>query len=91
MSAAAADNDPIATDRAFAAAADKLALGDYPEATPLSDGGLIVLRLDSTVPPTAVPLDKIKRQGRRRPTCRRPGQGPDSPGHRHSDHRQSRW
>ena len=54
------DNDPIAADRAFAAAADKLAKGDYPEATALSDGGLIALRLDDTMPPAPVPLDKIR-------------------------------
>ena len=56
----ATDNDPIAADRAFAAAADKLAQGDYPEALPLADGGLAALRLDETVPPTPVALDKIR-------------------------------
>ena len=58
--AGAADNDAVAADRAFAAAADKLASGDYPEALPLSDGALVALRLDATVPPTPVALDKIK-------------------------------
>lgn len=56
----AGDNDAIAGDRAFVAAADKLASGDYPEAVALSDGGLVAMRLDATVPPTPVPLDKIK-------------------------------
>ena len=58
--AGAADNDAVAADRAFAAAADKLASGDYPEALPLSDGALVALRLDATLPPTPVALDKIK-------------------------------
>lgn len=58
--AGADDNDLIAADRAFAEAAGKLATGDYPEAVSLTDGGLISLRLDATVPPTPVPLDKIK-------------------------------
>ncbi|MEI6099305.1 MAG: SurA N-terminal domain-containing protein, partial [Alphaproteobacteria bacterium] len=58
--AGADDNDPVAADRAFANAADKLATGDYPEAISLTDGGLVALRLDATVPPTPVPLDKIR-------------------------------
>ena len=58
--AGADDNDPITTDKAFAAAAAKLAQGDYPEALPMSDGGLIALRLDATLPPAPIPLDKVK-------------------------------
>ena len=58
--AGAADNDPIAADRAFATAADALAVGDYPEALELSDGGLAALRLDEMVPPSPVALDKIR-------------------------------
>ncbi len=57
--AGAADNDPIAASKAFTAAADKLAQGDYPQAISTEDGGLIALRLDATVPPTAIPLDKL--------------------------------
>lgn len=58
--AGADDNDPIAADRAFATAADALAVGDYPEALELSDGGLAALRLDQMVPPSPVALDKIR-------------------------------
>ena len=58
--AGAADNDPIAADRGFATAADALALGDYPEALQLTDGGLAALRLDELVPPAPVALDKIR-------------------------------
>ena len=58
--AGASDNDPIAADRAFATAADALAIGDYPEALQLTDGGLAALRLDELVPPAPVPLDKIR-------------------------------
>ncbi len=58
--AGADDNDPIAADPAFATAAGKLALGDYPEALQLADGSLIALRFDEMVPPTPVPLDKIR-------------------------------
>jgi peptidyl-prolyl cis-trans isomerase D len=54
------DNDPIAADPAFAAAADALAEGDFPEVIPLADGGLAALRFDATVPPTPVPLDKVR-------------------------------
>ncbi|MEO8243756.1 MAG: peptidyl-prolyl cis-trans isomerase, partial [bacterium] len=54
----AVDNDPIAADRAFAKAADAVKSGDYPEAVTLADGGIMALRLDSTVPPTPVPFDK---------------------------------
>ena len=57
--AGADDNDAIAADPAFAAAANKLALGDYPEALQLGDGGLAALRLDEMVPPAPVPMDKI--------------------------------
>lgn len=56
----AADNDPAAADRAFATAADATAAGDYSTLLQLSGGGLAALRLDSMVPPTPVPLDKIR-------------------------------
>lgn len=56
----ATDNDPITADKAFVAAADKLAEGDYPEAVLLSNGGVIALQMDSTQPPTALPFDKVK-------------------------------
>ena len=57
--AGAADNDAIAADRTFAAAADKLATGDFPEALQLADGGLVAMRLDQMVPPAPVALAKI--------------------------------
>ncbi len=56
----APDNDLVAADRAFAAAADKLATGDYPEAVQLTEGGLVAMRLDAIVPPAPVALDKIR-------------------------------
>lgn len=56
----AADNDPIAAYRAFAAQADALQTGDFPEAVLLDDGGLVALRMDEVVPPTAIPLEQIR-------------------------------
>ena len=58
--AGAADNDAIAADSSFAATAEKLAEGDYAALFQLSEGGLAALRLDATVPPTPVALDKIR-------------------------------
>ena len=58
----AADNDPVAGYRAFAAAADVVAVGDFPEAILLDDGGLVALRLDETVPPAPIPFDKLRDQ-----------------------------
>lgn len=55
-------NDPIAGYRAFAAVADVVAEGDFPEAVLLDDGGLVALRLDEVVPPTPVPLDQVRDQ-----------------------------
>jgi peptidyl-prolyl cis-trans isomerase D len=60
--AGAADNDPIAGHRAFATAAGSLASGDFPEAILLDDGGVVALRLDETVPPAPIPLDKVRDQ-----------------------------
>ena len=57
---AADDNDPIAADATFAAAADAALAGDYAEPLQLADGGLVALRVDSTVPPTPVPFDKVR-------------------------------
>ncbi|MGV8953141.1 MAG: SurA N-terminal domain-containing protein [Cypionkella sp.] len=54
------DNDPITADKAFVAAADKLAEGDYPQAVLLSNGGVIALQMDSTIPPTPRPFDSVK-------------------------------
>ncbi len=56
----AEDNDPITADKAFVAAADKLAEGDYPQAIVLSDGGVIAMQLDSTLPPTPRPFEAVK-------------------------------
>jgi len=58
----ATDNDPIAGYRAFAAVADVTAIGDFPEAILLDDGGLAALRLDEIVPPAPIPLDQISDQ-----------------------------
>jgi len=54
------ENDAITAYRAFAAAADVLAPGDFPEAILLDDGGVIALRLDATIPPAPIPLDRIR-------------------------------
>lgn len=58
----ATDNDEIARDRAFAAAADAVQPADFPAALQLTDGSLAAIRMDATVPPTPVPLDKIRDQ-----------------------------
>lgn len=58
--AGADDNDPIATYAAFRKAADAIKEGDFPEATLMDDGGLVALQMVETVPPTPVPLDKIR-------------------------------
>ena len=52
------DNDPIATDANFIKVAGTAQPGDYPETFGLKDGALAALRVDATVPPTPVPLDK---------------------------------
>lgn len=44
----------------FRTAADKVAEGDYPEATLISDGGLFALRLDEIVPAAPIPFDQAK-------------------------------
>ncbi|MDZ7906618.1 MAG: peptidyl-prolyl cis-trans isomerase [Cypionkella sp.] len=54
------DNDQIAGYGAFAAAADALAQGDFPEAILLEDGGLVAMTLLETVPPTARPLAEVR-------------------------------
>lgn len=54
------DNDPITADQNFAAAADKLAEGDYPEAVLLSNGGVIAMQMLSTLPPTPRGFDTVK-------------------------------
>lgn len=54
------DNDAIAADSAFQEAAAKLAEGDFPEAVVTADGGIIVMQLVETVPPTPRPLDSVK-------------------------------
>ncbi|MDB5657405.1 MAG: peptidylprolyl isomerase [Cypionkella sp.] len=54
------DNDPITNYQGFRDTAAKLAEGDFPEAILLDDGGLVAMELTSTVPPTAIPFDKVK-------------------------------
>ncbi|MGV8950997.1 MAG: SurA N-terminal domain-containing protein [Cypionkella sp.] len=56
----AEDNDPITADAKFAAAADKLAEGDFPEAVILSDGSVVAMQLDKTLPPTPLAFDVVK-------------------------------
>ena len=53
------DNDPIAAYSAFRKAADKMVEGDYAQAVLLDDGGLVVLRVDSTIPATPRPMDLV--------------------------------
>lgn len=54
------DNAPIAAYAAFAKAADALAIGDFPEAIILEDGGVVAISLRETVPPTPRPLADVK-------------------------------
>ena len=58
--AGADDNDPLAVDKGFADEAAKIAVGDYPEAVALDNGGLIAMREDAELPAAPVPLDKVK-------------------------------
>ncbi len=55
----AGDNDAIANYTAFRTAADKLAEGDFAEATLLEDGGLVSMQMLETVPAAPVALEKI--------------------------------
>jgi len=50
----------IAAYPRFRDAADALAIGDFPEAVLLDDGGLVALRLDEVVPPTPIPFDAAR-------------------------------
>jgi peptidyl-prolyl cis-trans isomerase D len=52
------DNDPVTADPAFAKAVEAMQAGDFAQAIPLADGGLIVVQVTEAVPPTPVPLDK---------------------------------
>lgn len=54
------DNDPIADQPAFAAAATRLQEGDYPEAVALDNGGLVALQVDAAVPAAPRPLEKVR-------------------------------
>ncbi len=58
--AGADDNDDIAKYTAFRKAADALAMGDFPEATLLEDGGVIAMAMLETVPPTPRPVADVK-------------------------------
>lgn len=58
----AADNDPIASYAGFRKAADALAMGDFPEAIILDDGGVVAMTMIETVPPTPRPLADVKDQ-----------------------------
>jgi peptidyl-prolyl cis-trans isomerase D len=54
------DNDPLAADKGFADEAAKIAVGDYPEAIALDNGGLIAMREEAELPAAPVPLEKIR-------------------------------
>jgi peptidyl-prolyl cis-trans isomerase D len=54
------DNDPLTADKGFAGEAAKIAVGDYPEAVVLDNGGLAALREEAEVPAAPIPLDKVK-------------------------------
>ena len=54
------NDDVIAGYPAFRAAADAVATGDFPEAILLDDGGLVVLRLDATLPPAPIPFAEVR-------------------------------
>ncbi len=53
-------HEPIAGYPAFREAATKLAAGDFPEAVLLDDGGLVALRLESTVPAAPIPFETAR-------------------------------
>ncbi len=55
----AEDNDPIAGYGAFIKAADALAMGDFPEAIVLEDGGVVAMTLQEIIPPTPRPLADV--------------------------------
>ena len=56
----AQNDDPLAGYEAFRAEAEKVTLGDFPQAFMLDDGGLAALRLDEIVPPTPKPFADAK-------------------------------
>ena len=56
----AESDDKMVGYEAFRAAADAAAIGDFPEAIGLDDGGLVALRLDEIVPPAPIPFDDAK-------------------------------
>jgi peptidyl-prolyl cis-trans isomerase D len=58
--AGAGDNDPITAYGAFASAAATLAVGDFPEAIILDDGGVVALTLREVIPPTPRPLADVR-------------------------------
>lgn len=60
--AGAQDNDAIANYAAFRKAADTVAIGDFPQAIVLEDGGVVAMTMVETVPPTPRPLADVKDQ-----------------------------
>jgi peptidyl-prolyl cis-trans isomerase D len=54
------DNDPLTADPVLAEALTKVAVGDYPEALVLENGGLVALRAEADLPAAPVPLDKVR-------------------------------
>lgn len=53
-------DDPITGYPAFREAAAAAAIGDFVEATPLDDGGVVALRLDALIPATPIPFDEAR-------------------------------
>lgn len=56
----AKSDDTMAGYPAFREAANALAEGDFPEAVQLDDGGVVVMRLEETVPPAPIPLAEAR-------------------------------
>ncbi len=54
------NDDPLAGYEAFRTEAEKVTLGDFPQAFMLDDGGLAALRLDEIVPPAPIPFVDAK-------------------------------
>lgn len=52
------DNDPVAQDPGFVKAVEGMQPGDFAQSAALADGGLAVLQVTETVPPTPVPFEK---------------------------------
>lgn len=54
------DNDPLSADKGWAEEAGKIAVGDYPEAVVMENGGLVAMRVDEDLAAAPIPLEKIR-------------------------------